>query len=142
MGVYCACIARVLRYTTFTLKVSRAGGVARLNALWSMRSAHGALFNALCSMRSVQCALLTALCSLRSAHGALLNALNMPRATFLYHGLRFYATGCVTCHGLRDMPRASLREREKFNCRQDEWCEAHKHTATEKVFFKKTSAFP
>ena len=36
-------------------------------------------------------ALLTALCSMRSAHCALLNALNMPRAAFLCHGLRFYS---------------------------------------------------
>ena len=79
------------------------------------RSAQCALLNALCSMRSAQCALLNALCSLRSAHCALLNALNMPRAAFLCHRLRFHATGCVTCHGLRDMPRAAfLCERVAF----------------------------
>ena len=53
--VKCACIARVLRYANFTLKVSRAGGVLDDAEL---------LLMALCSLRSAHCALLTALCSM------------------------------------------------------------------------------
>ena len=37
--------------------------------------------------------------ALRIAQSAVSRA---PRAAFLCHGLRFYATGCVTCHGLRN----------------------------------------
>jgi len=75
-GLLLACIARVLRYTNFTLKVSRAdGGVLDDMALCAMRSAQCALRNALSSLRSAHGALLNALCSMRSAQGAPLKAL-------------------------------------------------------------------
>ena len=74
-----------LRCANFTLKVSRAGGVLDDAEL---------LLMALCSLRSAQCALLNALNMPRASflrHGLC----DLPRAASLCHGLRFYATGCV-----------------------------------------------